>query len=209
MRIRRESSISSPWSGSTSFEEREFHSLDPTWGILHQSEHPLGSVDLHEKKDERMIETMRISLLLCFLLLPLESIMMSSSYAISTNEDEQMIHVGAGAFQDGFYDIAEKQFSLFLKNFPNHGKIYDVFYVLGKIYFHQERWKEARTVLLRIVQENRNFEAGDYTLFWMAQIDIKLGNFEASRRWLLTLLKNYPKFEWVDYAYYLLRLHRF
>ena len=44
----------------------------------------------------------------------------------------------------------------------------------------------------------------DYTLFWMAQIEIKLGDFEASRRWLLALLKNYPTFEWIDYAYYLL-----
>ena len=44
----------------------------------------------------------------------------------------------------------------------------------------------------------------DYTLFWMAQIDIKLEDFEASRRWLLTLLRNHPKFEWVDYAHYLL-----
>ena len=151
-----------------------------------------------------MIKAKRILILLCFLLLPLESIMMSSSYAISTHEDEQMIHVGIGAFQDGFYDIAEKQFSLFLRNFPNHGKVYDVSYLLGKIYFNNGRWKEAKTVLSRIVQENRNFGTMDYTLFWMAQIDIKLEDFEASRRWLLTLLRNHPKFEWVDYAHYLL-----
>jgi len=38
----------------------------------------------------------------------------------------------------------------------------------------------------------------------MVQIEIKLGDVDASRRLLLTLLKNYPGFEWIDYAYYLL-----
>ena len=32
-------------------------------------------------------------------------------------EDEKLIWVGTGAFNDGFYDIAEKQFSQFLLSF--------------------------------------------------------------------------------------------
>ena len=152
-----------------------------------------------------MVRTIRLFFPLIFFLIFFKTVYISNSYPSETfREDEQMIHVGVGAFQDGFYDLAERQFSLFLKNFPNHGKVYDVLYLLGKIHFQKEGWKEARTALLRIVQENKNFGAMDYTLFWMAQIEIKLGDFEASRRWLLTLLKNYPRFEWIDYAYYLL-----
>ena len=71
-----------------------------------------------------MIKAIRIFILLYFFLILLETIINSNSYSsITLSEDEQMIHVGIGAFQDGFYDIAEKQFSLFLRNFPNHGKV--------------------------------------------------------------------------------------
>jgi tetratricopeptide (TPR) repeat protein len=152
-----------------------------------------------------MFKSRRIIILVILFLILCKTQYISNSYTSETlREDEQMIHVGVGAYQDGFYDIADRQFSLFLKNFPNHGKVHDVLYLLGKIHFQKERWREARTALLRIVQENKNFGTMDYTLFWMAQIEIKLGDFEASRRWLLTLLQNYPRFEWIDYAYYLL-----
>ncbi|OGP90914.1 MAG: hypothetical protein A2157_05590 [Deltaproteobacteria bacterium RBG_16_47_11] len=124
-------------------------------------------------------------------------------YSKNLNEDEQLIHVGIGAFQDGLYDIAQKQFSLFLKDFPHHGKVHEVSYLLGKTLLLQEKWKEAKNVFSRIIQENRNFDSVDYVLFWLAQTEMKLGNLEMSRRWLLSLVKNYPKFEWMDYAYYL------
>ena len=151
-----------------------------------------------------MNQSRRIFLLLLSFLFIFEIVCISRSYSRTLNEEEQLIHVGVGALKDGLYDIAEKQFSLFLKNFPNHGKVYDVSYLLGKTYFRQKKWKEAKLFFLKISRENKNFEAMDYALFWMAQIDMKLGNFEMSRGWLLTLLKNYPKFEWMDYAYYLL-----
>ena len=151
-----------------------------------------------------MSKAARVLLLLLFLILIYQSFYISNSYTSETfREDEQMIRVGVGAYQDGFHDIAERQLSLFLQSFPNHVKVYDVLYLLGRIHFQKERWKEARAAFLRIVQENKNFGTMDYTLFWMAQTEIKLGDFEAGRRWLLTLQSNYPGFEWIDYAYYL------
>src|SRR4030043_68152 len=120
------------------------------------------------------------------------------------NEDEQLIHVGVGAFQDGLYDIAEKQFILFLREFPGHAKAQDVSYLLGKAFLAQQKWKEAKAIFSRMVQENKRSDLMDYALFWMAQTEMKLGNLDFSRRWLLSLLKNYPKFEWTDTVYYLL-----
>jgi TolA-binding protein len=120
------------------------------------------------------------------------------------SEEEQLIHVGIGAFDDGLYEIAEKQFSLFLRDFPHHGKVSDVSYLLGKTLLLREKWKEAKVVFSKIVQENRNFDSIDYVFFWMAQTEMKSGNPELSRRWLLSLIQNHPKFEWMDYTYYLL-----
>ena len=119
----------------------------------------------------------------------------------STNltQEEQLIRVGIGAFNDGFYDIAEKQFSKFLKDYPNHLKYYDISYLLGKTLLLKGKYREAKSVFLRIVNGNKNFEYTDHTLFWLAEIETKFGNVEEARRLLLLIIKRFPTFGWIDY----------
>ncbi len=151
-----------------------------------------------------MIKRKRIVSCLLIVLFCTAVLFVHESSSRNLNEKDQLIHVGIGAFQDGFYDIAEKQFSLFIKNFPGLGKMDEVFYLLGKTFLFQGKWKEAKAAFSRILLDNRNFESMDYALFWMAQVEMNLGNLEPSRKCLLTLLKNYRRFEWIDHAYYLL-----
>ena len=135
------------------------------------------------------------------------ALMICSSRKIDSknlSEEDQLILVGLGAFNDGFYDISEKQFSRLIKDYPTHGKVYDICYLLGKSLFVKGNWKEARSVFLKIANENRNFEFMDYTLFWLAEVEMKLGNGEEAKKFLLSLVKRFPKFEWLDYSYYLL-----
>lgn len=122
------------------------------------------------------------------------------------SEEEQLIRVGTGAYNDGFYDIAEKEFSNFIRDFPNHGKVYDICYLLGKTLLIKGKLRGAKTVFLKIINEGRNFEYMDFTLFWLAEVEIKLGNGEESKRLLQTIVKKFPKFERIDYSYYLLGL---
>ena len=124
----------------------------------------------------------------------------------SLSEEEQLIRVGTGAYQDGFYDIAEKQFSYFVKEYPNHGKVFDVCYLLGKSLAMKGKLRDAKTIFLRIINEGKNFEYVDYALFWLAEIEMKLGNVEESRIHLLTIMGRFPKFELMDHSYYLLGL---
>lgn len=119
-------------------------------------------------------------------------------------EEDKLIIVGQGAFQDGFYEIAEKQFSQFVKEFPNHEKFNDVSYLLGKTLLAQGKFKEAKAVFTKIIQSKRIFEQMDYALFWLAVVEVRLGEFHLSKMHLLNLIQKYPKFEWADYSYYLL-----
>jgi len=130
-------------------------------------------------------------------------------YSKSMSEEDQLLLVGIGAYHDGFLDIAEKQFSQFIKDYPNHGKIYDVCYLLGKTLLNKAKLKEAKKVFSRVIHKSKNFEHMDYTLFWMAAIEMKLGNGEEAHKLLLSLIKKFPKFEWIDYSYYLLGLLEF
>ncbi len=122
------------------------------------------------------------------------------------NEEDQLILVGIGAYHDGFYDISEKQFSQFIKEYPNHPKVYDICYLLGKTLWNKGKLKEARAVFLKIITENRNFEYTDYILFWLAEIEMGLGNRVEAYKLFLSIVKKFPKFEWLDYSYYLLGL---
>jgi len=127
-------------------------------------------------------------------------------YSKNISEEDQLIWVGTGAYNDGFYDIAEKQFSQFIRDYPNHGKVYDICYLLGKTLLNKGKVKEAKKVFLKILNESKNFEYTDYTLFWVAEIEMKLGNGEEAYKILLSIIKKFPKFEWIDYSYYLLGL---
>ena len=149
-----------------------------------------------------MIRRAKLRFFIPLFLFFFEALSFTPAFSRNLPEDEQLIQVSIGAFQDGLYDIAEKQLSLFLKDFPAHGKANDVSYLFARTLLLQEKWKEAKSALTKIIQENKNVDSMDYVLFWMAQAEMKLGNPELSQKWLLLLTRNYPRFEYVDYAYY-------
>lgn len=150
----------------------------------------------------------KITILIFFLLffIFLGSIFHQFSIAKGYGEDEKLILVGLGAYNDQFYDIAEKHFLQFVKDYPEHEKIYEVYFLLGKILLINGKPKEAKSILLKIIRENKNLENMEYILFWLAQIEIKLGNSEEGKRIYLSIQKKYPKFEWVDYTHYIIGL---
>ena len=130
----------------------------------------------------------------------------SVSHSKSLNEDEQLIWVGTGAFRDGFYDIAEKQFAAFITNYPKHAKVFDIYYLLGRTLVIRGKFKEAKTAFSKIINEGKNFENMDDALLGMAELEMRLDNREEAMKLLLSIIKKFPKFGQIDYCYYLLGL---
>ena len=128
------------------------------------------------------------------------------SHSRSLNEDEQLIWVGIGAFKDGFYDIAERQFSTFVSNYPKHARVFDIYYLLGRTFVIKGKLKEARAVFSKIINEAKNFENMDDALLGMAELEMRLGNREEATKLLVSVIKRYPKFDQIDHSYYLLGL---
>ncbi len=127
-------------------------------------------------------------------------------YARNLREDEQLVRVGLGAFRDGFYDIAEKQFTNFVTIYPKHGKVFDIYYLLGRTLFIKGKLKEAKKVFSKIVNDGQRFENMDDALLAMAELEIKLGNREEAKKYLLAIIQRFPKCDQIDYSYYLLGL---
>jgi TolA-binding protein len=128
------------------------------------------------------------------------------SNAKSVSEEDQLIQVGIGAFKDGFYDIAEKQFSSFIKLYSKHDRIYDIYYLLGRTLTLKRKFIEDRGIFYKILNEGKSFENMDSVLLGIAELEIRLGNDEEAARRLLSLIRSFPKFEETDYAHYLLGL---
>jgi TolA-binding protein len=126
--------------------------------------------------------------------------------ARNLSEEEQLIQVGIGAYQDGFYDIAEKQFSRFVRDFPRHAKSPEVYYLLAKTYFIRERFAESRTAFQKAIADGRQVESLDYALLGLAEAEIRLDDLEGAKRTLLALSQRFPKSEWIDQVYYRLGL---
>lgn len=128
------------------------------------------------------------------------------AHSKNLSEDGQLIWVGIGAFKDGFYDIAEKQFTNFVSIYPKHDKVFDIYYLLGRTLFIKGKLKEAKKVFSKIIDEGSHFENMDYTLLGMAELEMRLGNREEATKLLLSIIQKFPKFDQIDYSYYLLGL---
>jgi TolA-binding protein len=148
----------------------------------------------------------KIGFYLCVSLFVWGFFLTPESHSRSLNEDEQLIWVGTGAFKDGFYDIAEREFVNFVNNYPKHARVFDVYYLLGRTLVIKGKLKEARTVFAKIVNEAKNFENMDDALLGMAELEMKLGNREEATKLLVSVIKKYPKFDQIDHSYYLLGL---
>jgi len=131
------------------------------------------------------------------------------SHSKNLGEDGQLIQVGIGAFKDGFYDIAEKQFTNFVSIYPKHDRVFDIYYLLGRTLFIKGKLKEAKKVFSKIINEGHRFENMDYALLGMAELEMRLGNWEDAKKLLLSMIQNFPKCDQIDYSYYLLGLLEF
>jgi TolA-binding protein len=128
------------------------------------------------------------------------------SPAKNISEEDQLIRVGTGAFKDGFYDIAEKQFLSFIKYYPKHDRVFDIYYLLGRTLSIKGKLKEAKGTFSKILNEGKYFENMDYVLLGIAELEMRLGNYDEAGKHLLSIIKNFPKFESIDYSHYLLGL---
>lgn len=124
----------------------------------------------------------------------------------SSVQGDALLRVGTGALNDGFYDVAEKQFQIFQQEYPTHERIWDVTYLLGRTLFLQGKFREAKAQFSKILTSNKAFEQTDFVLFWNAVTATKLDDPDSARRYLTDLVRRFPRFEWVDYAHYLLGL---
>ncbi len=114
----------------------------------------------------------------------------------SGSSPHELFQVGTGAFQDGFYQVAEAQFREFLQTYPQHPYATQVMYLLGKTLYEQKKFAEAKDVFSALLTSKKTFQGRNAAYFWLARSCEEAGDLFCARSNLLTLVKQYPQSPW-------------
>jgi len=96
---------------------------------------------------------------------------------------EELLKVGAGAFEDGFWTVAETEWRRFLRLYPNHPKAPLVRYLLGRTLIEEGKVEEA----LRNLEAVKGVKGVDPAAlhYWMAFCLGRLGRWKEAEVHLL------------------------
>jgi len=101
---------------------------------------------------------------------------------------QELLKVGIGAFEDGFWEVAEAQWRQFLKDYPNHPLAPKVRYLLGRTLIEEGKFKEAAAELMPLVGQE-GVEQGDLN-YWLGFSLVQQGRWKEAERPLETALKS-------------------
>lgn len=122
----------------------------------------------------------------------------------SGSTPHELIQTGTGAFNDGFYQVAEAQFREFLKAYPQDPSYSHVTYLLAKALYEQEKFAEAKETFITLLTVYPDFPARDAAYFWLGRSCEHLGDAPSAQSSLLTIVTQYPRSPWYHYSLFLL-----
>lgn len=122
----------------------------------------------------------------------------------SGSTSQELIQMGTGAFNDGYYQVAEAQFREFLKSYPQDPNYSDVTYLLAKALYEQEKFAEAKETFITLLTVYPGFPARDAAYFWLGQSCEHLDDVTSAQSSLLTIVTQYPTSPWYHVSLFLL-----
>ena len=122
----------------------------------------------------------------------------------SGSTSQELLQVGTGAFNDGFYQVAEAQLREFLREYPQDPNVIKVTYLLGKALYEQEKFAEAKETFITLLTVYPDFQAADAAYFWLGLCCEQLGDVPSAQSNLLTIFTQYPRSHWYHFSLFLL-----
>ncbi len=139
------------------------------------------------EKAQGLLRYTSLLLLLGIILAPLPSF---------GSSPQELFHVGTGAFNEGFYQVAEAKFREFLRAYPQHTHVQEVMYLLGKALYEQNKLPETKKIFAELLASQKTFRANDAVYFWLGRTCEKLGDSSNAQSNLLTVVTKYPESLW-------------
>ncbi|MCK5580366.1 MAG: tetratricopeptide repeat protein [Candidatus Omnitrophica bacterium] len=122
---------------------------------------------------------------------------MPSAEAISN--EEELFLVSQKAFEDGFYDVAERYIQQFLKSYPETEKRIPAQLLLGQCYFFKNQYLKAFDIFQSLEQSS---EFKDVTFFWLGETYFKGSDYNNAKKYYKKIINLYPDSLYLPQTYY-------
>ena len=129
------------------------------------------------------------------------ALILASFPSAGAERAEELLRVGAGAFKDGFYKVAEEQWRRFLSLYPKDPRAPEVRYMLGRTLAEEGKWEEAQKAFSFLLKEG-NFKERDALHYWLATCCQKAKDNACAEEHYRTIVKAYPKSPWFPSTIY-------
>jgi TolA-binding protein len=118
------------------------------------------------------------------------------------SKEEEALFVAKKAFEDGFYEVSLGLLERFLKNYPDSSKAPEAELLIGRCYYHQNRFLDALNKFEELLNKPSAKNIKDAILYWIAEVHFKGNNFAKSSQYYKMIIDEFPKSMYLAQAYY-------
>lgn len=118
------------------------------------------------------------------------------------SREEESLFVAKKAFDDGFYDVSLGLLERFQKNYPASSKSPEVNLLIGRCYFHQNRFLDALGKFEELMSQPKTANIRDAVLYWTAEVHFRGNVFDKAAGYYRRIIKEFPDSTYVPAAYY-------
>ena len=124
------------------------------------------------------------------------------SFAQDANKDEEALFVAKKAFEDGFYEVSIGLLERFLKNYHGSAKQAEANLLIGRCYFHQNRFLDALAKFEELLKQPEARNIKDAVHYWIAEVHFKGNSFNVAGAHYKTIIDEFPRSSYLPQAYY-------
>lgn len=123
-------------------------------------------------------------------------------FAEDNPKESEALFVAQKAFEDGFYDVCLSLLERYLKNYPDSPKTAEANLLIGRCYFHQNKFLEALKKFEEVFDLPGGKDVKDAVFYWIAEVHFRGNNFTRAASYYKMIIDNFPDSTYAVSAYY-------
>jgi TolA-binding protein len=122
--------------------------------------------------------------------------------AEDNTKEAEALFVAQKAFEDGFYDVCLSLLERYLKNYPASPKIAAANLLIGRCYYHQNKFLEALKKFEEVFDLPGGKDIKDEVFYWIAEVHFRGNNFSRAASYYKMIVDGFPDSAYAVSAYY-------
>jgi TolA-binding protein len=121
---------------------------------------------------------------------------------LSSDKEEELFFMASKAFEDGYYEASLGLFNRFKREFPVSSKLAEVDFLIGEVFFYQNKLNEALAIFERLLKSRYAANINDALIYWVAETYFKKNDFAKSIQNYKKLISRFPNSAYIPPALY-------